>query len=278
LNRNVVTVKHFEAMKSVSLTAYPRTLTRRAGAKTLRAQDRVPAVIYGRHNPPQNLELKMKDIEKAIHHSVSENVLVDVAVDGDPRPKRLALVQEVQHHCLSGKVLHVDLHEVIETETVSITVPVETLGEAVGVKTGGGVLEHVLFKLKVRGLPKDLPESLQVDVSNLDIGKSIHLGEIQPPPGVEILGHKKVVVISVAAPLTEAQEAAVLAPVEGAAQPEMIKEKKEEGAAPTSAPAPAAGEKDKGAAKATDKGADKGAAKVADKAPDKAEKKAEKKK
>src|SRR5688572_24246541 len=117
-------------MKSVSLTAYPRTLTRRAGARKIRAQERVPAVIYGRHNPPQNLELNIKDIEKVIHHSVSENVLVDLDVDADPRPKRLALVQEVQHHSLSGKVLHVDLHEVVETEKVSVTVPVETFGEA----------------------------------------------------------------------------------------------------------------------------------------------------
>jgi large subunit ribosomal protein L25 len=255
-------------MKSVSLTAYPRTLIRRTGSKKIRAQGRVPAVIYGRHNPPQNLELNIKDIEKVIHHSASENVLVDLDVNTDPRPKRLALVQEVQHHALSGEVLHVDLHEVVETEKVSVTVPVETSGEAIGVKTGGGVLEHVLFKLKVRGLPKDLPESLLVDVTNLDIGKSIHLGEIQPPPGVEILGDKKVVVISVAAPLTEAQEAAVLAPTEGAAQPEMIKEKKEEGApaTPAASAAPAAADKDKGAAKTADKG------------PDKAEKKAEKKK
>src|SRR5262245_13080298 len=246
-------------MKSVSLTAYPRTLIRRAGARKIRNQDRVPAVIYGRHNPPQNLELKIKDIQKAIHHSASENILVDLEVDGDTRPKRLALVQEVQHHFLSGKVLHVDLHEVVETEKVSVTVPVETQGEAVGVKTGGGVLEHVLFRLKVRALPKDLPEALEVDVTNLDIGKSIHIGDIQPPPGVEILGDKKVVVISVAAPLTEAQEAAVLAPTEGVTQPEMIKEKKEEGEATTTPTAPVAGaaEKEKAAAKTTEKAAEK---------------------
>lgn len=255
-------------MKSVSLTAYPRTLTRRAGVRKIRGQEGVPAVIYGRHHPPQNLELKVKDIEKVIHHSISENVLVDVDVTGDARPKRLALVQDVQHHALSGAVLHVDLHEVVETERVIVTVPVESKGEAVGVKTGGGVLEHVLHKLKVRALPKDLPETLEVDVTHLEIGKSIHIGEIQPPPGVEILGNKKVVVLSVAAPVTEAQEAAeAVAATEGAAQPEMIKEKKEEGAAPAAAA-------DKGAAKA----ADKGAAKAADKGAEKAEKKPEKKK
>ena len=82
-----------------------------------------------------------------INHSLSENILVDLDLN---KKKRLALVQEVQHHPLSGKVLHVDFHEVAENEMVTIMVPVETTGEPVGVKTGGGVLEHIIFKLKVR--------------------------------------------------------------------------------------------------------------------------------
>ena len=125
--------------------------------------------------------------------------------------KRLALVQEVQHHPLSGKVLHVDFHEVAENELVTITVPVEPTGEAVGVKTGGGTLEHVLHKLKVRALPKDLPEIIQIDVSALEVGKSVHIGEITPPAGVELLGDKKLPVFAVAAPITEAQEEATAA-------------------------------------------------------------------
>jgi len=261
-------------MKSVALTAYPRTLARRTGVKKLRAAGRVPAVIYGRLNQPQNLEINAKDLENLIHHSVSENVLVDLSVTGDPKPKRLALVQEVQHHVLSGEVLHVDLHEVAENEKVTIMVPVETTGEAVGVKTGGGVLEHVLFKIKARALPKDLPEVITVDVSHLEIGQSIHLGEIQPPTGVEILGDKKVSVISVAAPITEAEEAAALeAAGTPLAEPEVLKEKKDEEAAGEGAERGAPKAADKGAAKAPDKGAEKGAEKAADKGDKKAEKK-----
>src|SRR4029077_13903564 len=121
-------------------------------------------------------------LEDLIHHSLSENILVDLALD---TAKHLALVQEVQHHPLSGKVLHVDFHEVSATEKVTVMVPVETVGEAAGVKTGGGVLEHVLFKLKVRALPKDIPEQIVIDVTSLELGKSIHLGEITAPEGVE---------------------------------------------------------------------------------------------
>lgn len=278
-------------MKSVPLHAYPRTLSRRAGAKKLRASGRVPAVVYGRHQPPQNIEVGGEEMENLIHHSVSENLLVDLTVKDDARPKRLALVQEVQHHPLHGDILHVDFHEVSADERVIILVPVETVGEPVGVKTGGGVLEHVLFKLKVRGLPKDLPEQIVIDVSSLELGRAIHIGEIKAPPGVEILGGKNVPVVAVAMPRTEEEEAAAAeAEPVAAGDVEMIKEKKEEGEeGAEKAPAGKGAEKGaaaKGAEKApAAKGAEKAGAKGAAAAPEKgaaappekgAEKKAEK--
>lgn len=233
---------------------FPRTLSRRKGVRQVRASGRVPAVVYGGQAKPETVEIPLKDIENLIHHSVSENVLVDLTVDGS-KEKRLALVQEIQHHALTQKILHVDLHAVKPDEKVTIMVPVESTGEPVGVKTGGGTLEHVLFKLKVRALPKDLPEQIIVDVSALDIGKSIHIGDIPAPAGVEILGDKKISVLSVAAPLTAEQEAAAEAAAGAAAgtQPEMLKEKKEEGAAPAGDKAAAAKGGDKAPAAAGDK-------------------------
>lgn len=226
-------------MKSVALNAFPRSLTRRPGAKKLRVSARVPAVIYGRQTQPLNLELKLRDFEELLHRSASETILVDLAIDGQDAAKRLALVQEIQHHPLTGKVMHVDFHQVAEDEKVTVTVPVESVGEAVGVKTGGGILEHVLFKIKLRGLPKDLPEVVEVDVSHLEVGQAIHLGEIKLPEGVDTIGDKGIPVIAVAAPLTEAQEAAAL---EAATAPlgeaEVVGEKKE-----GTEEAPAAGDK-----------------------------------
>ncbi|HVU08770.1 MAG TPA: 50S ribosomal protein L25 [Verrucomicrobiae bacterium] len=219
-------------MKSVPLKAFPRTQVRRGEVKKLRASGRVPATIYGRQAKPQNLEINAKEIGDLIHHSVSENLLVDLSVENDARAKRLALVQEIQHHPLDGKVLHVDFHEISETEKVTVQVPVETTGEATGVKNGGGVLEHVLFKLRVRCLPKDLPEQITIDVTALEIGKSVHLGEVKAPEGVEILGDKSLAVVSVAAPRAE-EEVAAPTEAKAAGDVEMTKEKKdEEGAAP----------------------------------------------
>jgi len=238
-------------MKSVPLTAYPRTLGRRGGSKKLRSSGRIPAVVYGGQSKPENLEVDSKSLEDLIHHSASENLLVDLAIDKDAKPKRLALVKEVQHYALTGKVLHIDFHEISATEKVTVMVPVESIGEATGVKNGGGVLEHVLHKVKVRSLPKDLPEVITVDVTALEIGKAIHIGEIKLPEGVEILGDKHISVLAVKAPITEAEETAATEAGAATAEVEMIKEKKEDGAA---APAgKAAAGADKGAAKADDK-------------------------
>jgi large subunit ribosomal protein L25 len=165
-------------------------------------------------------------------------------------------------------------------------VPVETVGEAAGVKNSGGVLEHVLFKLRVRSLPKDLPEQIVIDVSHLELGKAVHLGEVKVPPGVEILGDKNIPVVAVAVPRTEEEEAAATTTEAVAAgDVEMLKEKKEDG---EEGEAPAKGEKgakpgEKGAKpgeKAPAKGAEKGAAAPAEKGADKAAEKkpAEKKK
>jgi len=248
-------------MKSVALNAAPRVETRRNKIAVLRASGRVPAVIYGRNLPSRNLSVDARELHTLLHHSASENILVDLAVQGDTLPKRLALIQEVQHHPLNGAVLHVDFHEVREDEKVTIAVPVETTGEAIGVKTGGGVLEHVLFRLKLRALPKDLPEQLILDVTSLEAGRAIHIGDIQPPEGVEILGNKAAVVVACALPRAETEETSAPEAAPAAGEVEMIKEKKEDGTAKPdekgAADKKAAGPGDKKAAAPAEKKAEK---------------------
>jgi len=243
-------------MKSLALSASPRTQTRRKGARKIRSGGRIPAIIYGRHNPPQNLEIDAKQFDALVHTAHSEIILVDLTVADDPAPNRLAIVQDVQHHPLSGEVLHVDFHEVKSDELVTIKVPVESTGEPVGVKTGGGVLEYILRELHVECLPKDLPDLVEVNVEKLEIGQGIHVNEITPPAGVTFLDDKGQPVFLVVAPIAEEAEATAAA---GQAEPEVIGAKKEEGEAGA---APAAGKAD---AKAGEKAADKGAEKAPEK-------------
>ncbi len=246
-------------MKSVPLTAYARTVIGRNAVKQLRGSGRVPTVIYGRNRAPQTLELNQRDLDKLISHSASENILVDLAVEGDADPKRLALVQDVQHNPLTGQILHIDFHEVAADEKVTVMVPVEPVGMPIGVKDGG-VLETVLHKIRVRAIPADLPLVLLIDVTQLALGKSMHLGEIPLPPNVEVLGDKRVPVIAVSAPRTEAEEAAADATATPAtAEVEMIKEKKDDEAGPADGKKADAGKKPEaaGAAKPAEKAAKK---------------------
>lgn len=186
-------------MNSVALNAFPRTLKGRSGNNKLRAKGRVPANIYRKGKDASSLELEKKEIEALIQKSASEHILVDLSVDGESNP-RLALVQEVQHEAISRDVVHVDFHEVEPDELVTLTIPVETSGEAIGVKVTGGMLEHVLFEIKVKGTPRSIPEVLTVDVTHLDAGQIMHIGDLIMPEGVEVIGDPTTPVITIAEP------------------------------------------------------------------------------
>ena len=189
-----------------------------------------------------------------------------MACGGSYDHDRLALIQEVQHHPLKGSVLHVDFHAVKTDENLTAEIPVEPIGEANGVKNFGGLLEQSMRTVEVECLPRDLPEIIRVDVSALNIGDSIHVKDLPLPPNVVAKADADLTVFIVAAPTVMVEPVAAEAPT----APEVIKEKKEEGAAQTATPAAGAGEKDKGAAKTPEKTPEKGS--------EKAEKKAEKKK
>ena len=136
-------------MKSVALKSYPRTAKGTIAARKIRGQGRIPAVMYGPKSDPRSLEVEHKTIEGLMKQSVGEHLLIDLSIE-DEQASRLTLLQEIQHHPLNGRVLHIDFHEVNPDEEVEIEVPVETTGEAVGVKIGGGTMEHVLFNVRVR--------------------------------------------------------------------------------------------------------------------------------
>ena len=214
-------------MKAESLVVFPRTLKKRTGVKKLRAQDRVPAVIYSKKTEPQNLEIDRKAIEHLYSHAVSEILLVELTI-GEGQAKRLAIVQEVQHQPLSGKILHVDLHEVTVNEEIEISVPIEAEGEAEGVKAGG-VLDHTLQKVRVRGSVGALPEVIIANVSALNQGDSLQVKDLVVPEGVKVLVDGSITVFSVTAPVEEpVEEAPAAEGEEGAAmaEPEVIREKK----------------------------------------------------
>ncbi|MBS0659761.1 MAG: 50S ribosomal protein L25 [Verrucomicrobia bacterium] len=224
-------------MATPSLTAHPRTGIGRGAARKIKAQGNVPGIMYGKSVQPTNLQFDAKEVSKLLAHAASENVLVDVKLDGRVQ---LALLQEVQHHPLSRRVLHLDLHAVAENETLHAHVPIEPFGEPAGVKTGGGSLDQSLRSLDLECQPRALPAVIKVDVSGLKLGESIHVRDLQLPDGVKPKVDGAVTVFVVHAPtVAEAAPAA-----DAAKGPEVLKEKKpadaKAGAAAGKAAAPAA--------------------------------------
>ena len=207
--------------KAIQLKAAPRQGAGTVQSKQIRDKGLVPAVIYGRHlGKPQNLQLDARELKLALGKTAGEHVLVDLEITGGD--KTLALIQDVQHHPLKRHILHVDFHALRADEKMHTTVPVICFGESSGVKNHGGILEQLLRYIEVECLPKDLPESIVIDVSKLEIGDAIHIRDLQLPAGVASRGAPETSVVHCTAPKVE--EAATPAAGEGGAtEPEVIK-------------------------------------------------------
>jgi large subunit ribosomal protein L25 len=212
--------------QQVKLKVQRRTVVGRNAIKKIKAQGLVPGVIYGSQAEPIALQVEARALTNVLAHALSEHVLVELEIaDGNQSTNRLALIQEVQHHPLRPELLHVDFHAVSATEKITSEVPIEAVGDALGVRTFGGLLEHSLRTLEVECFPQDLPEIVRIDVSNLNIGESLHVRDIPLPSGVEALTPADLTVVSVVASRVgeEVTEAA-----ETPAAPEVITEKKGE--------------------------------------------------
>jgi large subunit ribosomal protein L25 len=213
--------------QQVKLKARKRTLVGRNAIKQIKAKGLVPGVIYGSNQTPMPLEVDNRELSTVLSRASSEHILVELEIlDGDQSTNKLALIQEVQHHPLRPILVHVDFHAVSATEKITSSVPIETTGEALGVRTFGGLLEHSLRTLEVQCFPQDLPGVLRIDVTNLNIGESLHVRDIQLPAGVESITDQELTVVSVVASRVGEETAETV--VAEAATPEVITEKKAE--------------------------------------------------
>lgn len=176
-------------------------------AKKLRRQGIVPGVIYGGGQRTYPVQVQEKEITDLLHSAESENVLVDLVVEGAKEKNKLVLIQDVQHHVLSGAVTHVDFQAVKEDEEIRAVLPLYLHGEPEGVKMGG-LLEHQVHSLEVRCLPKHLPEKLDFDVEHLALGEALHVGDVKFPEGVTPTVGEQVVIGLVTETRTAKAEAA----------------------------------------------------------------------
>jgi large subunit ribosomal protein L25 len=195
-------------------------------ARKLRQAGSIPAVYYGRGEEPIVLTVGLKELEEVIVKAEGSNVIVDLKVDGDGVGDRKALIREIQRDPVGGHILHLDLQHISLTERITVEVPIVLTGIPTGVKDGGGILEHLLRDVEVECLPTDIPSRLEIDVSALNIGDSLHVSDLKAE-NVTILTEGERPIAAVVPPTV--LEEAKPAEGEGAAvaEPELVKEKKE---------------------------------------------------
>ena len=210
------------------LNAEPRTDMGKGASRRLRHAGKVPAIMYGGKQAPTAVTFPHKDVVKSLESEAFYSHILTINLDGKPEK---AVLKDLQRHPYKPIVMHLDLQRVTETDKIRVHVPLHFMGEDVapGVKLRSGIVNHLMKHVDVTCLAKDLPEYIEVDVSGLNVGESIHLSELKLPAGVEIPGlvaeseHDLPVVAIVlprAAVEIEEAEAAPAAEAEATAQPE----------------------------------------------------------
>jgi large subunit ribosomal protein L25 len=223
-------------MEKTILKASPRTDTGKEASVRLRNQGMIPAVVYKKAHETISVCVYSKDMFHVLHTSAGENAIITLQLEGQegkPAQEKTVIVKETQYHPIKGDILHVDFHEILLTEKITVSIPIETKGEPVGVKADGGTLDHPLKELNIECLPTNIPEKISVHVDSLKIGDSIKVKELDIPDGITILDDLEQTVILVVPPKTEEEAAegeAGEALGEQENEPEVIKQKKPEDA------------------------------------------------
>ena len=214
--------------KEIKLSVTKRETSGTSAARALRKKGLLPAVVYGEKGA-RSIQIQYHGFEMMLKHRTSENLIMDLDVEGEAPLK--VLLRDVQHGPVYGELLHADFVEVSMTKKMRVTIPVEFVGEPVGVTQQGGILEHVLRDIEVECLPGDLIDTFKLDVSNLALGSTMMVRDLAIDPKITVLTSGDMAVATVVAPRVEAEPTAEeAAPVEGAAgEPEVIGKKKEEG-------------------------------------------------
>ena len=199
-------------------------------AGRLRRTGWFPAVVYGEGRPGVDIQLNEHDFVMMLRSHRSENMILDLAVEGTAKPYKVML-KAMQHHPVTGRVIHLDFYEISMTRKIEIAVPVKLTGVPTGVANEGGILEHVLRALTVQCLPGDLIEEIELDVTGVAVGKTLRVRDVKIDAAkFKVMDDADQVVVAVAAPRTEEEEKAE-ADAEAAAAaagPEVLTEKKEE--------------------------------------------------
>ena len=209
-------------MANATLSAEMRSDSGKGVARKLRASGRVPGIVYGHGREPQSLSVVARDLDKLLSTIAVSSTVVELGLGGTSTK---TLIREIQRHPFKKMIMHVDFQELVAGEKVIVDLPLVFVGVPEGVRLSGALLEQILHKVEVRVDPANIPNHIDVDVSHLAMGHSLHIRDLNLPAGVEVLSEPDATICAVIAPRA-AVEAAAAEP--GVAEPELIRKAKED--------------------------------------------------
>src|SRR5215213_1667768 len=206
-------------MASAQLSANARPDGGKGVARKLRSEGRVPAVVYGHGRESLKLSINTRELEKLLDHIAAESTVIDLDIDG--KGSR-TLIREIQRHPFKRQILHVDFQELVAGEKIIVRLPIVLVGIPDGVRMDGGVLDQTMRELEVEVDPSNIPNHVELDVTRLVIGSSVHVSDIPLPEGVEVTEDPDASVCVVSAPRAAVEETAAAATEgETVAEPEV---------------------------------------------------------
>lgn len=213
----------------MKLSAKIRSEKGKESAKRFRSQGFIPAILYGEKQESLPLVVNGKELASLLSKHRGTSLIVDLEIDGEKKMKQAALVKEIQKHKTRDKFLHIDLMRIVMDEEIKAVIPVVAKGESEGAKQGG-VLQILLHEVNIEALPKNIPEYIEVDISNLQIGDSLHLENLPKIEGVNYLDDPESVLLTIVPPIKVEEKVEVVeeVPAEEAVAEKVAGEKKEE--------------------------------------------------
>lgn len=191
-------------METIELKAQPRTTRGNSPARAMRREGNVPAVLYGPKTEPKSLSLSTHELETIIKQGGLGRAILNLAIEGEQKAKS-AMIKELQVHPVSNRLLHVDLYEVSMDREIRVNVPVVTTGTSKGVELGG-LLQIIRHELEVLCLPNAIPDSITIDITELDVGDSVHVEDLNTDDSIQIPHEVNFTILTISSPKKEAVE------------------------------------------------------------------------
>jgi large subunit ribosomal protein L25 len=192
-------------MDTMQLNSEIRVQTGKGAARRLRTSGKLPAILYGAETDPIMLAMDYSELKKTLRGRAAENIIFDLTINGEKKGQsKKVMIKEIQRDPVKRDYLHIDLFEISMAKELEVDIPVDLLNTPVGVEQGG-VLQHTRREVKAACLPEDLVDRIEVDVSGLDIGQSLHIRDISFPPGIRPLDDENLAIVTVVAPTVTAE-------------------------------------------------------------------------